>query len=621
LGDIMKHIQNLIVYENFSNDNADISKLVPATLKELDQHAEVAVLGHSIAAFVSTLDPAHLRQFATRIISDTTLWISRLFRFNDSSAYFHDDEREGLVRICRLALYQKYPKFATDGYDALYTRTPIIYINSAAKPGLGHYICCQLGLPLSCLSAVPCESKPGSQHKMDLVALDKLILDDIASAKMPVMIIAYAGSPLLGHVDNITKLQALCKKNDMWLHVEGNNLATLALYSVPTSVSPAKSGDSMTLNLGGWLGLPAVPHVTLYKMADPALAHAVGLTTFNLRAKLSCLPLWLCLQSLGHEGVIKRVKHAIDLAKSMREKLEKNESLKLVGKKSEDEEDNDVGKPKKFGIRELISKAIEALIIFEMENPSLVFRYEGTVPILKPEVTDNDDEDGAEEVSEMESYFDALNLWLSETMKREIPRVQVSTIEVEGEGICIRFCPLETATNCDTQATDVEDFVECLTQQLGILDATVRQRADFQDIVVAQDNLVLIHLPNWAGLGAIQYIPDNLVKELDNLTDDGRKEIHGMNTQLVQQLKSSDTAFSLGCSCEGLACVRFGLITEETDLEELIGLVYATGKEVEESSKFLETMTEVVRQGIEKANEDLNQENRDKLQQEVRYIL
>ena len=35
----------------------------------------------------------------------------------------------------------------------------------------------------------------------------------------------------------------------------------------------------------------------------------------------------------------------------------------------------------------------------------------------------------------------------------------------------------------------------------------------------------------------------------------------------------------------GLYCVRFGLVTADTDLEELIAMVYASGKEVEESSK------------------------------------
>lgn len=34
-------------------------------------------------------------------------------------------------------------------------------------------------------------------------------------------------------------------------------------------------------------------------------------------------------------------------------------------------------------------------------------------------------------------------------------------------------------------------------------------------------------------------------------------------------------------------CVRFGLVTMETDLEELIAIVYTAGKDVEESSKVL----------------------------------
>ena len=57
---------------------------------------------------------------------------------------YHDDEREGLVRVCRLALYHRYPKYATDGFDALYSRPPVIYLSAAAKPGLGHYLCLQV---------------------------------------------------------------------------------------------------------------------------------------------------------------------------------------------------------------------------------------------------------------------------------------------------------------------------------------------------------------------------------------------------------------------------------------------------------------------------------------------
>ena len=36
--------------------------------------------------------------------------------------------------VCKLALHSKYPKYESDGFTALYTRPPVIYISSAAPP-------------------------------------------------------------------------------------------------------------------------------------------------------------------------------------------------------------------------------------------------------------------------------------------------------------------------------------------------------------------------------------------------------------------------------------------------------------------------------------------------------
>lgn len=79
----------------------------------------------------------------------------------------------------------------------------------------------QLGLPLSCLCTVPSNTLPGSTHKMDIPTLEKLLEDDISAGKTPVLVVAYAGTPLVGHVDNIQALQAICKKSEIWLHIEG----------------------------------------------------------------------------------------------------------------------------------------------------------------------------------------------------------------------------------------------------------------------------------------------------------------------------------------------------------------------------------------------------------------
>ena len=40
-----------------------------------------------------------------------------------------------------------------------------------------------------------------------------------------------------------------------------------------------------------------------------------------------------------------------------------------------------------------------------------------------------------------------------------------------------------------------------------------------------------------------------------------------------------------GTSVDQLACVRFGLITPDTKLEDLVQMVFATGRNIEESSK------------------------------------
>ena len=39
------------------------------------------------------------------------------------------------------------------------------------------------------------------------------------------------------------------------------------------------------------------------------------------------------------------------------------------------------------------------------------------------------------------------------------------------------------------------------------------------------------------------------------------------------------------------------MVTDDTDLEELLSLVLTTGREIESSSKFLEQMTQVVKKG------------------------
>ena len=54
----------------------------------------------------------------------------------------------------------------------------------------------------------------------------------------------------------------------------------------------------------------------------------------------------------------------------------------------------------------------------------------------------------------------------------------------------------------------------------------------------------------------------------------------------------------------------------ETEVEELLGLVISTGKEIDESVAQLQTMSEVVKRGVLQAQDELRKETENQIWQE-----
>ncbi|KAG8006657.1 Pyridoxal-dependent decarboxylase domain-containing protein 1 [Nibea albiflora] len=292
---ILHLVHNLIHEEEEEEDKPSQHRM-----QNVGEQGHMALLGHSLAAYISVLERERLRKLTTRILSDTTLWLCRLFRYENGSAYFHEDDREGLVKVCRLVIHARYEEYASDGYAVLSSKQPVIYQSASGRPGLGQHLCSQLGLPLSSLCTVPCNTIFGSQHQMDVALLDKLIKEDVEAGKLPLLLIRQRRV----------------------------NLATLALGQVTSTIMAANRSDSMTLTPGQWLGLPAVTAVTLYRHEDPALSLAAGLTSSQPVAKLRALPLWLSLQYLGHNGIVQKISHAAALSQQLLQKLKTLVSIK-----------------------------------------------------------------------------------------------------------------------------------------------------------------------------------------------------------------------------------------------------------------------------------------------------
>lgn len=82
----------------------------------------------------------------------TCSWHSR---FLDSAAFYHEDQLEGLVRVTRMMLHYKYPRYLEDGALTYSSSLPTIYSSVASPLGVVQHLCRQLGLPLACVRPVP----------------------------------------------------------------------------------------------------------------------------------------------------------------------------------------------------------------------------------------------------------------------------------------------------------------------------------------------------------------------------------------------------------------------------------------------------------------------------------
>ncbi|XP_054710839.1 pyridoxal-dependent decarboxylase domain-containing protein 1-like [Uloborus diversus] len=591
IADIRQYLLDLIAKsEDEEEEEILISYIRPLHWMNSDVQ-KAALVSHTLAAYISTMNKSIVHRIAMQLVSDTSLWISKIFRFFDALAYFSKDHMEGLIRVIRMVLHSKYQKYSSTGYEALFTRPPVIYYCDTHAHGAEKsisYLCSQLGLPLSCVTSVPCVSTSiDGRFTMDTAALEKYIKDDIASTKTPLLVIANAGMPLLGYVDDLQKIQEICLTNNVWLHIHGHCLAALTSMVVPNL--PSNLGDSMTLCLGSWIGVPSLPYITLYKAKEMAHVHGAGLGQ-AFHGHLDFLPVWVTIQTLGQDDLTARIRLCFELGDMLLDQIEKFSDVRIISKRKV---------LNKEGQKSEIS-TIPTMALFETLVPVIVFQY---VP------KDCKDEENP-------PYFDNLNSWLVQLMARQVPNIKTEIIDLEGFGVCLRICPLESTHIQGSTKDDVENYNICLRQQISILNSTVLQKEKLYTEYKNHRKLQLVEIANWAGMGGVRYIPEFWADRLNELTDTGKADINHLNSELVSKLRASDSAFSLGEADDGMLCVRFGMVDENLDMDELISLVTTAGQELEESSKFLETMSEMVKQGIEEANKELLQENNEKLMQE-----
>lgn len=459
------------------------------------------------------------------IYSQISKWISSLF-FSNSIAVFLPTNTECLARALRLALAKKFESFLKDGLQGI--KSIGLYINSSNPflPDL-KFAAHLIGLPQSSIKLVP--STDGF-NSLNLIELEKQIDADKAAEIIPLFLIADLGSSFNGGIDGaVSELSDISEKHQMWLHLSGSLITSFALAQNQQEIT--KNVSSMTLDFESWLGLPNTPTVLLHKQL-PELDQSAFEIESDMK-KLEAFPLWTVFQNIGRNRIVSTFDQAFQSCKILFEMVSKTKGFRLLSKSPPTSDD--------------VKDAPVTVVLFQFDGSNIQDNPNTA--------TGEDAVKKAIEKVNNSSYFDRLNSWLGQTLERDFPQVQLSLLDHPIYGTCIRYSPFELSLGERVPSIEIfTEFYEFFESQSDILCATIEKKQLFNDLVENSKVLRLVHLSDdWAGLGGVHYVPENM-EEIEG--DQEKIELNRINVQLVDKLRSSDNAFSLGESTDGVACIR-----------------------------------------------------------------
>jgi len=177
-------------------------------------------------------------------------------------------------------------------------------------------------------------------------ALEVQILEDIANGFTPCMVNATAGTTVLGAFDAIAPLANLCKKHDIWLHVDGAYCGSVIFSKrYKHLLDGLELADSFSLNAHKMLGTPlscslimvrnkAQLYTTFSNEADYLYQtdedeFNPGKTSLQCGRRNDALKFWTLWKSVGTSGLEAIVDKQFELANAAREYVESHPDYTL----------------------------------------------------------------------------------------------------------------------------------------------------------------------------------------------------------------------------------------------------------------------------------------------------
>lgn len=203
--------------------------------------------------------------------------------------------------------------------------------------------CIALGLGLDSLRRVPADG----QYRLRVDALAAAIREDRAAGRLPIAVVATAGTTSTTSIDPIRAVAAVCQRERLWLHVDAAYAGSAAICpEIRAQMDGLELADSIVVNPHKWLFVPVDCSVLLLR--DPELlreafavtpeylrtpeTQATNLMDYGLQLgrRFRSLKLWMVVRAFGVHGLQARIRQHCGLAREFAGWIEADPDFELL---------------------------------------------------------------------------------------------------------------------------------------------------------------------------------------------------------------------------------------------------------------------------------------------------
>jgi len=184
--------------------------------------------------------------------------------------------------------------------------------------------------------------------RMCIDDLRRAIKSDLDTGKIPIAVVASAGTTATGSIDPLAEIADICSEFGVWMHVDGA-YGALASLAIPEAFRGMERADSLSLDPHKWLYQPTGCGCLLYR--DPAAARRAfshsgdyaralsddpieGFAVFEESIELSrpvrAIKLWLSLRYYGLRAFQESIGEDLHLAQTLAAAIDAEPNLERL---------------------------------------------------------------------------------------------------------------------------------------------------------------------------------------------------------------------------------------------------------------------------------------------------